>query len=170
MIWRGVYEVEHAGHAYAVEADFFDFAEKLHLYRDGARVETRKSPARFEVDDGATIEAAMGLLGMKTLRLVDDEGESVLRPAAGTAEARRLSFERGHPTASRLVGAVSCLVLIVALVIEIPELVGLVADVAGFEFSSPFDLPSAVLGALGIFALAAALERGLRFERSRWLG
>ena len=94
VIWRGVYEVEHAGHAYAVEVDFFDFAEKLHLYRDGARVETRKSPARFEVDDGATIEAAMGLLGMR--HTAGRRRASPSRPAAD-GRSSRLSFERGIP-------------------------------------------------------------------------
>jgi hypothetical protein len=57
VVWRSVYEVDHAGHRYAVEADYFDFADKLRLYRDGTRVETRKSPARFDVEGGAVIEA-----------------------------------------------------------------------------------------------------------------
>lgn len=170
VIWRGVYEVDRAGHSYAVEVDFFDFAERIHLYRDGTRIETKRSPARFEAERGTVIEAAMGLPGMKKLRLVDGRGETALRPAAGTAEARRADFERRHARGSRLVGALAWLVLVVALVVEIPELIALAGNAAGFELSSPFGLPRLVTGALGVLALAAALDRALRFKRSRWLG
>jgi hypothetical protein len=83
VVWRGVYEVDHAGQHYAVEVDYFDFAEKVRLYRDGTRVDTRKSPARFEIDAGTTIEASMGLLGMKTLRLVKPGGETPLATRRG---------------------------------------------------------------------------------------
>jgi hypothetical protein len=46
IIRRGVYEAEHAGSTWAVEVDYFDFSERIHLYRDGNKVETKKSPSR----------------------------------------------------------------------------------------------------------------------------
>jgi hypothetical protein len=169
VIRRGVYEIDHSGHEFAVEVDYLDFSEKIRLYRDGTWVETRKSPARFQIEDGAVIEASMGLLGMRKLRLVGAEGETPLRPAPGTAEARRVSFERRHPTASRLIGVASWAILVAAVVLEIPQLVDLVADKLGFEFDSPLLLPSPVNTLVGVLALLAALERALRFKHNRWL-
>jgi hypothetical protein len=169
-IWRGVYEADHGGHSYAVEVNYFDFDEKVHLYRDGTRIETKKSPARFETGDGAVIEAAMGLLGMKDVKLVSQTGETTLRPAAGSPEARRASFDRRHRTASRLIAVLAWLILVVAVVVDVPELISLVGDVVGFEFDSPFNLPRPVIAALGILALVAAIDRALRFKHNRWLG
>jgi hypothetical protein len=169
VVWRGVYEVAHAGARYAVEVDFFDFAEKVHLYRDGMRVETKKSPARFVIDGEAVIESSMGVFGMKTLRLVDGSSEIPLRPAEGVAEARRAAFERDHPGAGRLIGALAWLVLVIALLIEIPELVRVIGDAVGLDFDPPVELPPFADGVLGVLALAAALDRALRFKSNRWL-
>jgi hypothetical protein len=170
VIWRGVYEVEHAGHSYAVEVDFFDFAERVHLYRDRIRIATTKSPVHFEIEGRAVIEASMGLFGMKRLRLIEPGGEAALRPAAGVAEARRAEFERDHPEAGRLIGTLAWLVLLVALLVEIPQLIELVGDLLGFEFDSPIQLSPFALTVLGRLALAAAIDRALRFKCSRWLG
>jgi hypothetical protein len=169
VIWRGVYEIDHAGHSYAVEVDYFDFAEKVHLFRDGTRIATEKSPARFELDGGTTIEASMGLLGMRRLRLVELGNETPLRPAPGTAEARRAAFDRNHPLAGRVIGPLAWLILVVALIVEIPELIDLIAEIAGFEFDPPIELPPVAIGVLAVLALAAALDRALRFQHSRWL-
>ena len=35
---EGVYEIDHAGHEYAVGVDYLDFSERIALYRDGVRV------------------------------------------------------------------------------------------------------------------------------------
>jgi hypothetical protein len=163
VIWRGVYEIDHAGHSYAVEVDYFDFAEKVHLYKDRTRIATDKSPARFEVDGGAAIEASM------RLRLVEPGRETQLQPAAGTAEARRAGFEQNHPQASRVIGALAWIILVLALIVEIPELIRLAGDALGFEFDPPIQLPPLALGALGVLALAAALDRALRFQHTRLL-
>jgi hypothetical protein len=170
VIRRGVYEVDDAGHSYAVEVDYFDFGEKVRLYRDGTQVEEKKSPARFQIRDGAVIEAKMGLLGMRKLQLLGTEGETPLPPAPGTAEARRANFERQHPTGSRLLGAASWVILVIALVIEIPQLIDLLAEKLNFAFDSPLLLPSPVNTFIGILALLAAVERALRFKHNRLLG
>ena len=72
---RGRFEARHDGHVWTVDLDYFDFGEKLHLYRDGVEVDVQKSPAKFDLDQSATIEAAMGLLGMRQVELVV-EGET----------------------------------------------------------------------------------------------
>jgi hypothetical protein len=63
-----------------------------------------------------------------------------------------------------LVGAVSWTVLVVALVCEVPQLIALIGG------DPPFMLPASANFVLGLAALAAALERALRFKSSRWLG
>jgi hypothetical protein len=170
IIRRGVYETDHAGYTWAVEVDYFDFSERIRLYRDDTLVETRKSPARFRLLDDAAIEASMGLLGMKRVALVRADGaESPLRPAAGTAEAHRAAFDCRYPTFNRVLAGLAWLVLVVALIVEIPQIVGLVGNVAGFEVGSPFGLPGWATGAIGALALVAVVDRALRFQHNRWL-
>ena len=170
VVTRGRFEAHHDGHVWTVDLDYFDFGEKLHLYRDGIEVEVQKSPATFRLGAGAEIKASMGLLGMREADLVVDGERTILTPVEGTAEAWRLRLERERPEASRLVGAVSWTVLVVALVYEVPQLLALVAGAIGADFEAPVTLPGVANFALGIAALAAALERALRFKNNRWLG
>jgi hypothetical protein len=64
LVSRGRFETRHDGHLWTVDLDYFDLGEKLHLYRDGLEVEVQKSPASFQLGEGATIEASMSLLGL----------------------------------------------------------------------------------------------------------
>ena len=164
IVSRGRFETHHDGHVWTVDLDYFDFGEKLHLYRDGVEVEVQKSPATFRLGAGARIEASMGLLGMRQVDLVVEGETTMLTPVDGTAEAWRLQLERERPALSRLVGAVSWAVLVVALVCEVPQLIALIGG------DPPFMLPAGANFVLGVAALAAALERALRFKSSRWLG
>jgi hypothetical protein len=170
LISRGRFEVRHDGHVWTVDLDYFDFGEKLYLYRDGVEVEMQKSPAKFELGESATIEASMGLLGMRQVDLVVDGEATMLTPVDGTAEAWRLRLARERPETSRLIGAVSWAVLVVALLYEVPQLVAWIGGALGADFDPPVTVPGAANFALGIAALAAALERALRFKSSRWLG
>jgi hypothetical protein len=170
LVSRGRFEARHDGHLWTVDLDYFDFGEKLHLYRDGVQVEVQKSPAEFQLGDGATIEASMSLLGMRQVDLVVAGEATTLTPVDGTAEGWRLQLERERPEVSRLVGVISWAVLVVALVFEVPQLIGLIAEAAGTDFEPPFMLPGAANFILGLAALAAAVERALRFKTSRWLG
>jgi hypothetical protein len=61
-------------------------------------------------------------------------------------------------------------VLVVALVNEVPQLIALIAGATGADIEPPFMLAAAVNIVLGIAALAAAIERALRFKSNRWLG
>jgi hypothetical protein len=155
---------------WTVDLDYFDFGENLHLFRDGAEVEVQKSPATFHLGRSATIEAATSILGMRRVDLVVDGEATMLTPVEGTAEAWRFQLERERPGVSRLIGAISWTVLAVALVYEVPQLIALIGRAIGADFEPPVTLPGAATFALGIAALAAALERALRFKSSRWLG
>jgi hypothetical protein len=170
LVSRGRFEARHEGHVWTVDLGYFDFGEKLHLYRDGVEVETQKSPAKFDLDQNATIEAAMGLLGMRQAELIVEGETTMLTPVDGTAEAWRLHLARERPETSRLIGAISWAVLVVALIYEVPQLIALVGNALGADFEPPFTLPGPANVLLGIAALAAALERALRFKSSRWLG
>ncbi|MET0763060.1 MAG: hypothetical protein ABWZ63_12130 [Thermoleophilaceae bacterium] len=126
-------------------------------------VDTRKSPATFELGAGATIKASMGVLGMRQIDLVLGGQTTLLAPVDGTPEAWRLRLEREHPGLSRVIGAISWVVLVIALVTGVAELISL----TGAE--PPLVIGGAVGTLLGFAALAAALERALRFKSNRWL-
>ena len=170
LVSRGRFEAHHRGHVWTVDLDYFDFGEKLHLYRDGVEVEVQKSPAKFDLGQTAAIEASMGLLGMRQVDLVVEGEATTLTPVDGTAEAWRLQLARERPETSRLIGAISWVVLVAALVYEVPQLIALIGSAVGADFDSPVTLPGAANFAFGILALAAALERALRFKSNRWLG
>ena len=128
LVSRGRFEARHDGHVWTVDLDYFDFGEKLHLYRDGVEVDVQRSPAKFDLDQSATIEATIGLLGMRRVELVVEDETTMLTPVDGTAEAWRLRLARERPETSRLIGAVSWAVLVVALIYELPQLIALVGN------------------------------------------
>jgi hypothetical protein len=161
--FRGRFETEHGGHAWTVDVDFLDFRERVRLYRDGDLAEAKKSPASFELEPGVRIEAAMGALGMRRIELTAGGNTSLLRPSDGTLEAWRLRVARDRPLLSTAIGAASWLILVVALVVGLGELAGLI----GIDW--PLKLPAFANGILGGVALAAALERALRFKSNPWL-
>lgn len=162
-LFRGRFETVHDGHTWTVDVDFLDFKQKLNLYRDGAPIDAQKSPARFQLRAGTTIEASMGVLGMRQIDLVVDGQTKALAPVDGTLEAWRLGLERDRPRLSRAIGAVSWIVLVIALVTGIGELIAL----TGVE--PPFTIPQPFNTIIGFAALLAALERALRFKTNRWL-
>ena len=170
LVSRGRFEARHDGHVWTVDLDYFDFGEKLHLYRDGVEVDVQRSPAKFALDQSATIRAAMGLLGMRQVELVVGGETTTLTPVDGTAEAWRLQLARERPETSRLIGAISWAVLVAALIYEVPQLIALIGGVSGADFEPPFTLPGTGNFLLGLAALAAAFERALRFKSTRWLG
>ena len=83
----------------------------------------------------------MGMLGMRQVDLVVDGETTMLTPVDGTAEAWRLQLERERPAISRLIGAVSWTVLVVALIYEVPQLIALIGGVVGADYEPPFMLP-----------------------------
>ncbi len=169
VVSHGRFEARHAGHLWTVDLDFFDFGEKIHLYRDGEHAETRKSPAKFRLDDSAEIDAKMGLIGMERVDLVTGGSRTTMAPVEGTAEGWRLGLARDRPELSRLIGAASWTILVIALIYEVPQLIALAAGALGSDFEAPLMLPGPANFAFGLLALAAAVERALRFKTSRWL-
>ncbi|WP_374928128.1 hypothetical protein [Kytococcus sedentarius] len=197
-LWRGQYLTTVQGHEYALDVDFFDAGEKLHLYRDGRQVAMGRTKVAFVLDDlpgdeaagGVTpaviddrparertprIEAAMSLYGMKRAHLVTDAGEQLMTPAPGTGEAWRSQFAERHPTASRVVGALSLAVLLVALGLELPQLLQAFTradwwqSLTGWTFRSPIELPTQVNIGLTVAGVLAGLERALRMQHNALL-
>jgi hypothetical protein len=170
LVSRGRFQAPYDGHVWTVDLDYFDLGEKRHLYRDGVEVEVQRSRATFELGARATIKASMSILGMRQADLVVDGETTMLTPVDGTAEAWRLQLERERPGVSRLIGAISWIVLAVALIYEAPQLIALIGKAVGADFEPPVTLPGAANLVLGIAAFAAALKRALRFKSNRWLG
>ncbi|KLN36306.1 hypothetical protein FB00_00185 [Cellulosimicrobium funkei] len=162
VLWRSAFVLWHGGHEYVVDVDFLDWDERIRLYRDRRLVDEQRSRARFDLP-GVRIEARMSLYGMRYVRVVDAVGDvRDVPPMPGTAEAWRDRMDRERPTASRAVGIAAWVVLVVALVTQVPQLLDLVSGVTGW--TPPFvpDLPAPVNTVLSVAGVVAAVDRGLR--------
>lgn len=171
VIWRGSFAARHRGVDYAIDLDFFDFSERIHLYRDGEFAETRKSPATFTVDDDTTLEASMSLYGMKRAHLVHrGEGRAVqLSPRPGTAEARRAAFAKRFPALNRWIGLLAWAVLVFAALTQLPVIYN--ATIAQwFDATLPtLALPGWLNITLAVAGLLAAIDRALQLQHNRWI-
>lgn len=173
-LWRGQFGTEVDGHEYAVDVDYFDLSERARLYRDGVQVAVGGNPARFELDEERAIETRMSLYGMSRAHLVGPEGERQLTPAPGTGEAWRADLDRNRPGVSRALGIVSLLILVLALVIEIPQLVEVWsrsewwAALTDWRPEAPITLSPGANTALTIAGVVAGLERALRLQH-HWM-
>lgn len=143
------------------------------LYRNGRQIAVSKLPAEFPVE-GGTIEVAMSGVGIKRCHYVTDDGRArQLNPDPSSAEGRRARLNHNHPVASRLIGMVSVVALLIGVVLlfcQIAEPVSQIPPIANSigTFSPPFELPLALEIALGIAAILGSLERALRL-RYHWL-
>lgn len=163
---RHTVDVRHGG-------DASDGVVRARLYVDGASTLVSRTPARFPVT-GGHIEVRVSEAGLRRCHFVADDGtERQLAPDPRSAEGRRLRFARDHPTASRVVAAVSVVVLLVGVglnvlqvlepISEIPP----IADAIG-TFESPVHLDPWINVALGLGAALGAVERASRL-RYHWL-
>lgn len=168
MLWRSTVEIDHAGHTWTVDADFYR-EWKLSLYRDGILNEQQTSPAVFQLGDGDVIEAKMGLFGMQRLHLVSGGKETMLKPVEGSAEARRAQFEQDHPTASMYLSAFSWTVLVIGLITLVLGILESAAPVFGYDFKSPLGLPGWLSTTLSVAGVIAGIERSLRFKANMLL-
>lgn len=172
--WRSAYQASYAEHTWLIDVDFFDIDERVRLYRDGVQHQVGTSPVRFELDD-AWIDADMGTYGMKRAHLVTPTGANLLAPAPRTLEHSRLDLARRAPRLSRGVAVLAVLILIVALILQVPQLVDWVTHTEWFgrwsqwSFTSPWWLGGPVNVVVSVLAVLAALERGLSMRYSRWL-
>ncbi|WP_285105526.1 hypothetical protein [Promicromonospora sp. MEB111] len=143
------------------------------LYRDGRHVAESKVPALFPVP-GGHIDVRTSEAGMRRAHFVADDGtEHRLEPDPKSAEGRRMRFAREHPAASGLMGAVSILLLLIGIGLNLLQLaeplseIPPIADTIG-TFVSPVHLPLWLNVALGFGAAVGATERALRM-RYHWL-
>lgn len=170
-LWRGSFATTYDGVEYVIDVDYFDFSERIRLYRDSVLVESRKSPARFDLTPTVRIEAAMSLYGMKYVHLVttQDEHLTSLYPRAGTGEAWRAKLARQHPQANRWIAFASWSVLMFAAITQIPVLFNsTLAHLTGTPLPT-LDLPVWANAILGVAGILAALDRALQLKHSKWL-
>lgn len=112
--------------------------------------------------------------GMRRCHYVADNGpDRQLVPEEKSAEGRRTRLDRDYPVRSRLIGALSLLVLIIAVLLVIPHIVEYLTQVPPVQgrfgkFTSPVDLPLWLNIALGLAAATASVERATRLRYS-WL-
>lgn len=143
------------------------------LYRGGRLAAESRVPARFAVP-GGHIEVRTSEAGMRRCHFVAEDGtQQRLAPDPKSAEGRRIQFAREHPAASGLIGAVSAVMLLIGLglnILQIAEPISAIppiADTIG-TFESPLHLPLWLNIALGLAAAVGATERALRL-RYHWL-
>ncbi|GEK22037.1 hypothetical protein [Cellulomonas xylanilytica] len=163
--------------SYAVDVrqagDKDDGEVRARLYVDGALRMVSRVPARFPVP-GGEIEVVVGGFGMKRCHLVAADGsERQLVPHPRSAEGRRARFDRDHPVASRGVGALSLLAVLVGLCLALPALAETISEIppvaqAVGTFKSPLNLPGWLLVTVGVAAVVGSIERALRL-RSSWI-
>lgn len=146
---------------------------KAHLFVDGVHRAGSRLPAAFPAGDG-TIDVALSGFGLKRIHYVTHDGaEYRLVPDPGSAVGRRLRFDRDHPSASRWIGAVSVLMLVIGIGLNLLQLLEPISGIPPLaerfgHFASPIHLPLWLNIALGVGAAVASMERGLRL-RYHWL-
>lgn len=144
-----------------------------HLYLDGRHHASSTMPAAFPVEDGV-IEVAASLFGLKRCHHVTPDGrEQQLVPDPASAAGRRARFERDHPAASRLIGSVSVVLLVLGMsvvALKTVDVVGRIPPVVDHYgvLRAPVQLPLWLTVTLGLGAVLASIERGLRL-RYHWL-
>ena len=143
------------------------------LYRDGLQDAISKLPAAFPVP-GGTVEVVASGYGLRRCHYVSDTGEErQLVPDPASAEGRRARLEKERPALGRALGAVSVLILIVALILGLPQIVEQITHIPPVAenigtFNSPIALPGWLNIGLTVAALLASTERALRL-RYHWL-
>ncbi len=169
---RYAVDVRHAG-------DRTDGAVRARLYRDGGLTAVSKLPTAFPVEGGA-IEVAVNSIGLRRCHFVPEDrvsgagtGAIVLTPLPASAEGRRARFDRDHPAASRLVGALALAAVLIGVAVGGYELVMQLARIPAVVeaigvIERPFRVPLEVGIAVGAGAVLGGLERTLRL-RSTWL-
>ena len=144
------------------------------FYRDGRQLHIANSPVAFEVP-GGTVEVAIGSYGLSRMHLVpsDDGPATTLRPHPRSLEGLRARFGRRHPGASRLLGALAIVVLLIGVVLMLPQAAELITSIPPVAervgaFTSPIQLPAWLNVTVTVAGVLAAVERALTL-RNHWL-
>ena len=144
------------------------------FYRDGRQVHIANSPVAFAVPDGA-VEVSIGSYGLTRMHHVpaEDGPARMLRPHPRSAEGLRARFGRRHPGASRLLGALAIVVLLIGVVLMVPQAAELITSIPPVAeqvgtFTSPIQLPAWLNITVTVAGVLAAFERALTL-RNHWL-
>ena len=165
-LYRGVYCIEHAGHTYHLETDFFDWSERLWLYKDGQLLGYKKTKGRWPLTEGAELYAEMQTFGMRHAYLSTESGTKIMmQPVKGTGEHSRQQFDKKYPLASRAISAFSLILLIVSLLIAIPGWLDIISGFIGFQLWRGPEVPATLTGIFSVTAIFAGIERSLRFKK-----
>ncbi|MCD2185925.1 hypothetical protein [Actinomycetospora soli] len=144
------------------------------LYRDRVQVARSRLPATFVVP-GGVVELAEDEHGLKRVAHVAHDGtERTLDPHPSTLEGRRARFGRRFPVASRGLGVLAVLLVVVCGAIELahaaqsvtrnPEIAARIGTI-----TLPHTLSAGWLTAIGIVGALTATERALTL-RGRLVG
>ncbi|WET83003.1 hypothetical protein P3102_18225 [Amycolatopsis sp. QT-25] len=181
---RSLFFLELETHVYAVDVRYLADAKtrKQHedaagrspaaLYRDGVQLFRSNLPAAFPVP-GGVVEVATSAVGLKRMHFVPDHGvERALRPHPRSQEGLRARFGRRFPRTSAAIGAISLVVLLIALVVGLlqgAEAVTKIPVVAGHvgTFTSPVRPPQWAKITLSVAGVFCAIERALRLRYNR---
>ncbi|MDR5699617.1 hypothetical protein [Agromyces aerolatus] len=143
------------------------------LYLNGVNQARSKLPAEFTIP-GGRIEVVTSGYGLRRCHYVTDDGrERQLMPDPASAEGRRAQLHRANPGASRALGALSWVVLVVGVVLGVPQILETVTSIPPIAenlgtFESPIHLPPWLNITLLVGTLLASTERALRL-RYHWL-
>jgi hypothetical protein len=146
----------------------------ISFYREGRQLHIANSPVAFEVPDG-TVEVATGSYGLTRMHHVPADGgpARTLRPHPRSAEGLRARFGRRHPGASRLIGVLAIIMLLIGLVLMVPQAAELITSLDPVAerigtFTSPIQLPAWLNITVTVAGALAAVERALTL-RNHWL-
>lgn len=143
------------------------------LYLDGQLRAQSKVPARFPVAHGH-IEVRTSQVGLRRCHFVAHDGtERRLDPDPTSAEGRRMRFAHAHPLASGFIGAVSVLMLLIGVGLNMLQAAAPISEIPFIAekfgtFESPLPLPVWLNLALGFGAVVGAMERAMGM-RHHWL-
>jgi hypothetical protein len=146
----------------------------ISFYREGRQLHIANSPVAFEVP-GGTVEVATGSYGLTRMHLVPDDGAPArtLRPHPRSLEGLRARFGRRFPGASRLIGVLAIIMLLIGLVLMVPQAAELITSLDPVAerigtFTSPIQLPAWLNITVTVAGALAATERALTL-RNHWL-
>jgi hypothetical protein len=143
------------------------------LYLDGQLRAQSKVPARFPLAHGH-IEVRTSQVDLRRCHFVAHDGtERRLVPDPKSAEGRRMRFASEHPVASGLIGAISVLMLLIGVGLNILQAAEPISEIPFFadifgSFESPLHLSVSLNLALGLGAAVGAVERAM-LMRYHWL-
>ena len=119
---RTVFHKRIGGDLYSVDVDLYGkelMGPERALYKNGVRIKESTVPSVYEVP-GGFIEVETTTYGVKKINYVTDTDEVQLIPDRHSLEGKRASFDSKFLSASKWVGYIAIVILIIGLIIAIP--------------------------------------------------